>query len=229
MCARITVLTREEVAAVVADIQAGRKPGALVRASGESSRGQAYPGSSVDALALQAGEVCVSPCIWGFEVPWGKKPVFNTRLESALEGKGMWRSPIRDGRCILLASSFFEPHMSETIVNPKTRRAVKRSYEFWMADGTPLMLASVQQEGRLSVVTTVPNSYVKDVHPRMPLGLRFEEVPLWLEGDVADLAQLADRAPLSLDRAAVQLARSVAGGAQSGGAAALDDGQLTLF
>ena len=150
-------------------------------------------------------------------------------LESALEGKGMWRSPIRDGRCILLASSFFEPHMSETAVNPKTRRAVKRSYEFWMADGTPLMLASVQQEGRLSVVTTVPNSCVEDVHPRMPLGLRFEEVPLWLEGDVADLAQLADRASLSLDRAAVQLAGPVAISAQSGGAAASDDGQLTLF
>ena len=52
MCARITVLTREEVAAVVADIQAGRKPEALVRVDGESPRRQAYPGSSVDALAL---------------------------------------------------------------------------------------------------------------------------------------------------------------------------------
>lgn len=128
------------------------------------------------------------PFTWGFNLSDGKRLVFNTRIESALGGSGLWSGPIREGRCVLPVAAFFEPHGSETAPSPRTGRRVKRQYEFTSPDGEPLLLASVAWSGRLSVVTTEPNASVAPVHPRMPLALRFEEVRTWLDGDFPTLA-----------------------------------------
>lgn len=107
----------------------------------------------------------------------------------------MWEEPLRNGRCILPAATFFEPHETQTTVNPKTGRTVKRQFEFSLPDEEPLLLASVSQDGKLSVVTTKPNESVAPIHGRMPLALRFEEVQAWLEGDYD---ALADRSGIDL-------------------------------
>ena len=176
------------------DAVKGRK---RLHLAGDSKRGQARPGSTVNAIAVGADGLGVAPLTWGFAAPdRSGKLVFNTRVESALGGSRMWAEAIREGRCILPAAAFFEPHRSETARSPRSGRTTKRQYEFSMPDGAPLLLASVQRDGRLSVVTTEPNASVAPVHPRMPLALRFEEVPTWL-GD--DFPTLADRSGLPLD------------------------------
>ena len=76
----------------------------------------------------------------------------------------------------------------------RTGRQVKRPYRFDDPEGAPLLLAGIRDDERCSVVTTEPNRYVSPVHDRMPLLLRFEEVRLWLDGDLTDLTSLADRA-----------------------------------
>lgn len=58
-----------------------------------------------------------------------------------------------------------------------------------------LLLASIHDGRRLSVVTTEPNAVVAPVHPRMPLVLRFEEVGTWLRGN---FETLADRSSINL-------------------------------
>ena len=72
---------------------------------------------------------------------------------------------------------------------------MKRQYEFSSASGSPLLIASVRQDDRLSIVTTEPNAAVSPIHERMPLVLRFEEVGQWLSGSPAELA---DRAGIAL-------------------------------
>lgn len=78
-------------------------------------------------------------------------------------------------------------------------------------------------DGRFcSVVTTGPNARVSPVHPRMPLLLRFQEVPLWLEGSASDIAPLADRSQCDL---AARPELEAAPTAQP----RPDEGQLSLF
>lgn len=201
MCGRFTVLTKEELADVVESIRRRRAPASLIREhSGElqHSRLQARPGNEVDAVADLNGDVVAQRLMWGFTVPWSSRPVINTRLESALGGTKMWSGPLHDGRCILPAASFFEPKNVDMPEGSEVKRAIRQTYEFQQSDGLPLLLAGVQDAGRVSIVTTQPNADVSPIHQRMPLVLAFEEVPIWLTGEVADLASLADRSAIFL-------------------------------
>ncbi|MBQ3301486.1 MAG: SOS response-associated peptidase family protein [Eggerthellaceae bacterium] len=181
-------------------------------------RAQAFPGSVIPAFsqagvleangaalmgASPAGSLEIADCIWGFSVDWQKQSVFNTRLESALSGSGMWAGPMERGRCVVPVLAFYEPHATETVVSARSGKSVKRPYVFWQPSTVgqgvePLMIAAVCSDGRCSLVTTEPNAHVAPVHKRMPLILRFEEVPVWLEGDSRDVAELADRSAVGL-------------------------------
>lgn len=187
MCGRFEVLTYEEVAAVVAAVESNMPASAL----SDMSRAHARPGSSVLLFGRKAEDeptLEIAESIWGFTPEWGNKPVFNTRIESALSGSGMWRKPIQNGRCIIPTAAFFEPHTSETVRSPRTGKPMKRQYRFAMPEGGPLLLAGVQADGQCSVVTCQPNEWVSPIHDRMPLVLRFEEVATWLSSDWPALA-----------------------------------------
>lgn len=229
MCGRITMLTSDEIADAIQAIRK-RRASRLVRADDAAQqtamRSQAKPGSVVSVIARDAKSLYATDMTWGIIAPWGNKLVFNTRLESALGGTAMWKGPIREGRCILPAATFFEPHATEMTKSPRTGRPVKQSYEFALPGDEPLLLASVSDQGHLSVVTTEPNATVSPIHPRMPLILRFEEAPLWLEGGIDDIAQLADRSAIALVCAKEALGRHSASNAQSRSADAQTQLQL---
>lgn len=224
------MLSFDELQAVVAAVESGVTSGAdtLLATDDAAQRAQARPGSLVQAVAVHAGEPSIDQFTWGFPIQGGKKLVFNTRLESALAGSGMWATAIRNGRCLFPVASFFEPHLTEVDTSPRTGRPIKRQYEFAGADGAPLLLAAVANNGRLSVVTTEPNAAVAPIHPRMPLVLRFEEVPVWLEGDYASLA---DRSGLTFEIAPETITGPRHKNAEPHEAArrVADDAQLSLF
>ena len=221
-------MTYEELLDVVEAIERGdNRHRRLSRA--EKARIQARPNALVQAIAPRENQLRIEDFTWGFPIDGGKKTVFNTRIESALQGSRMWGNALRDGRCILPVASFFEPHATETSLSPRTGKPVKRQYEFFGCsrerigdndestpsdvERLPLLLASIHDGERLSVVTTEPNASVAPVHPRMPLVLRFEEVATWLHGD---FATLADRSDIAL-------------GAQPETPAAPPSAQLSLF
>ena len=195
MCGRFVMLTREEVARVVAAVERGEW---LQPLDGTIERAQAFPGSEIEAFGTPDGSLAVGSFHWGFPVEWGKNPVFNTRIESALSGRGMWRDMVESGRCIVPAASFFEPHRSETVRSPKTGRQIKRAYEFAHDDDSPLLLAALTDGTHCSIVTTEPNRWVSPIHDRMPLVLHFEEVEQWLGGALSDIEPLADRGVYNL-------------------------------
>lgn len=84
---------------------------------------------------------------------------------------------------------------AETVLSEKTGKPVRRQYRFRLQHAGAFLLAGVQQEGRLSIVTTRPNAAVSSVHDRMPLVLGAGESSIWLG---ADFATLADRSAIQL-------------------------------
>lgn len=212
MCGRFEVFTYEEVAAIVAAVE-GRTDKPL--SATVDPRPHARPGSPVLLFGRRADadEFEIGEATWGFQPEWGTKPVFNTRIESALGGSGMWREPIQNGRCIIPAAAFYEPHATEISRSARTGRPIKRQYRFSLPSEEPLLLAGVQEAGHCSVVTCAPNRWVSPVHDRMPLVLRFEEVPTWLS---PDWPALADRSDVELQAAPETQGKS-------------ESDQLTLF
>ena len=201
MCGRVILLSFEELQSVLGDLRTGKSPAAVLPASKDRqlsfdaalhARQQARCGGDVQALVAArrsvASELDICSLRWGFTAPWNGKLVFNTRLESIMKPQSFWEDIARDGRCVLPVVAFFETHRSETVKSPKTGRQIKSAYAFASPQGYPLLLASVHDDERLSVVPTQPNDDIEAVHNRMPLVLRHDEIDTWLEGDYATLA-----------------------------------------
>ena len=199
MCGRFVVLTREEVADAVRAVE---ERGLLVPLARDGiARMQARPSAQVDIIDAQLQSTQLT---WGFAFPWHNGPVFNARVESLLSGSAAWRGAAREGRCVIPAASFFEPHATETVPSPRTGKPMKRPYEFSDPQGTALLLAGISGGGTCSIVTTEPNGQVEPVHNRMPLALTPAEAADWLDASWND-AQLLELWSTLADRARFEL------------------------
>lgn len=168
MCVRMVPLTYEEaVAALDSRERTGRAR--IGRRDEFDPVYDAYPGSEVPAYVTDSADrLAVAKLTWGFALEGRRGLVYNTRIETALDqlrrgGRGMWAGAIVRGRCLVPVRAFYEAHASETIASEGTGKPVRRQYRFRMPGAGAFLLAGVQHEGRLSIVTTAPNA---DVAPR---------------------------------------------------------------
>ena len=83
----------------------------------------------------------------------------------------MWAKAIAEGRCLVPVRAFYESHATEKVVSEKTGKPVKRQHMFRLPSACAFLLAAVQSDGPLSIVTTTPDASVAPVHDRMPLVL----------------------------------------------------------
>ena len=201
MCQRMCPLTFEEAQdALEAREETGH---AHVAAGGFDPGRDAYPGSLVAAYVPDTqGELASVSLIWGFDSPKGGRPVFNTRIETALaqlqDGRGMWADAIAHGRCLVPVRAFYEGHATERVPSERTGKPVRRQYRFRLPGARAFLLAGVCRDGRLSIVTTEPNASVAPVHNRMPMVLGPGESSVWLGPGFAALADRC-RVPLSAE------------------------------
>lgn len=200
MCGKCITYLQETLFDFIDQIEA-EEP---LTAHGESPGITAFPNSSaslivpvfdtaLEAPVLEAGTIVPRELAWGFEESWNPRVVFNTRVESA--AKPMWRDSMQHRRCIIPVSSFFETHRSETAASPRTGKSIKRSYEFHVVGEDVILIGCIWKGDRFSMVTTEANEDMAPIHPRMPLIVRQEELPLWLG---PDYQQLADRCSIEL-------------------------------
>lgn len=127
---------------------------------------------------------------WGLPRYGGNGLIINARAESVWE-KPAFRDGIRDGRCVIPASCFYEWDRSRNM-------ATFKSHGSW-----PLYMAGFHQMTELGerfvIITTRANDSVKTVHHRMPLLLSREEVGDWIY-DSRYAGQALDKVPEMLDK-----------------------------
>ena len=169
----------------------------------------AYPGSQVPLFVLRDdGTLAATELTWGFPSPaQGGRTVFNTRIETALrqatDGRGMWVTPITNGRCIVPVRAFYEwwtqpgTPRAGSDGEASGKRSRRPQVAFQLAGHRIFLIACVRQGERFSVVTTEPNASVASVHNRMPLVLGPGESSVWLGNDWPSLADLS---AIQLDR-----------------------------
>ena len=132
---------------------------------------------------------------WGLIPHWAdpasfKATLFNARSETAHE-KPSFRDAIKQARCLLPASGFYEWKQGES---PKTPYFIHR------ADDAPLAFAglwSLNAKGgtpilSCTVLTTRPNRLMAELHDRMPVILEGEQLDRWLDPSIRSAEALHD-------------------------------------
>ena len=200
MCAHFIVIPRDELERMIADIRN------ILRAEKHDSMfasyEHAYPKSEVPVLVTQNSNLDIQTKIWGYKVAWQKDVLFNTKIETALGSKkSIWDDSIRHRRCIVPSFGFFEPHIKDTHLSPKTGKTIKDQYYFQYPNSDIVWMAGVYEDDYFSIMTTTPNEWIKKIHRRMPLVLRPEELNIWLNGDYSTLAN-RDEVELSSNKIA---------------------------
>jgi putative SOS response-associated peptidase YedK len=142
-----------------------------------------------DTVVPGGGERTLVPMRWGLVPGWWKKPLkemrvatFNARSDTIAD-KPMFRDSFKRRRCLIPASGYYE-----WVTTPDG----KQPYYFSRRDGQVITIAGVQdgwtepQSGErlrsCSMVITDANTFVADIHDRMPVILEAGHFEAWMEG-----------------------------------------------
>ena len=186
MCGRFQGVPLEVVEQIIRDIV--MKNTAALLPDWPAVYPSAYPKSDVALITVEDGVLTAKVMRWGYEVSWGNGIVFNTRADSALKpGHNMWTDSLAKRRCVVPALGFYEPHKSETFINPKSGRENKQQYYFTLPGTQVMFLAGIYEDDHFSVMTTEPNVSARPIHERMPVVLTQGELNTWLYGDYPSL------------------------------------------
>ena len=130
---------------------------------------------------------------WGLIPSWEKDTAkarrhFNARSETAAE-KPSFRSAFKNRRCVILADGFYEW---------KTQGKSKQPFHITREDDGPLWMAGLwESDGsdngpgdNCTILTTAANEFMASLHHRMPVILRSDDIPMWIDEGFADSDQL---------------------------------------
>jgi putative SOS response-associated peptidase YedK len=185
MCGRYSALTEEEIIEIrevirEVSLRIAKDDFENYTAPAGSPQGirhEVYP--THDAPVITGGAhstVSFESLRWGFKKWDGKGVIINARSET-LQSKGMFRQLLVAGRCVVPAGEYYE-----------WEQQGKRKVKHFIKDkeGNLLFMAGLYrdtQEGREFVIIT-KDAYgdVVDIHDRMPVILRADQIEPWLNG-----------------------------------------------
>lgn len=136
--------------------------------------------------------------VWGLIPSWSKDPKIGSRMINAraetLAEKPSFRTAFRRRRCLVLADGFYEWRL-EGKGKPKTPMYIKLAlhkpfafaglWESWNSkDGSNILSCTI--------VTTRPNSFLENIHNRMPVILPEDTYSLWLQEGEAETKRLSE-------------------------------------
>ena len=143
-----------------------------------SPRTEVCPADRVDVVFRGDTSNEIASMQWGWKRSFSSKPLINARSAGAWEIK-TWAQALRERRCIIPASGFFEWDENQ----PQGRRD---KYRIEPADGDGFAFAglyeiSTKGEMFMSILTTAPSPMLSRIHHRMLVILDQDCYVDWLE------------------------------------------------
>ena len=173
MCGRLTLTHPNTALAALFDAS-------LANDLPDSPRFNICPTQAVPVVTASSGRRLLAPMRWGLVPSWYKTPsdgplILNARSDTVAE-KPAFREAIRQRRCLVLASGFYE-----WSAGPDGARL---PWYITRSDGAPMALGGLWQAwGDLvtcAVVTLNAGPNLEPIHDREPLILNPDQWPLWL-------------------------------------------------
>lgn len=131
------------------------------------------PSDLVPVVLCERDGNLVRPMTWGIKGYGENQLLINARRESLLE-KPRYRQML-DNRCVIPATSFFEPEIrgKEKIMHTFGQRKI--IYLAGLYEREP-------EKNRVTIITMAATGAVKSFHDRMPVALEESDLGDWLQG-----------------------------------------------
>lgn len=141
------------------------------------------------------GGLQMHPMQWGLIPAWlkpGEKPKvapINARSETIAE-KPMFRNLVKRRRCLVPANGFYEW---------KRTGGPKQPYYIHLTDQAIMLMAGLydvregengERQASYTIITGPPNGVMGSIHDRMPMIIHPDDVELWMDRDINEIAPL---------------------------------------
>lgn len=150
--------------------------------------GEIFPTNIVLVLSLENSEIEPELYTWGFPNFRNKGVIINARSETAIE-KPTFRKSLIERRCVIPSTGFFEWKQDST----------KQKYKFNLDGLENLYMAGIwnefKGEKRFAILTTAANKSMEDIHNRMPVILRYDQINSWINNFDAEQNILENEMP----------------------------------
>lgn len=139
-----------------------------------------YPNNEAPVLLYQDHKLQLVKKKWGYPSPVdSKKPIFNARIERFYDTKpSMWDQSFARQRCLIVAKEFFES--SKKTYQASNGHTYHERFSFKNPSEPLTLIAGIYDQDHFSMVTTIPNQWMKPIHNRMPLVIAPTELRKWL-------------------------------------------------
>lgn len=135
--------------------------------------GEIYPSENVPILIAKKGGIVPKIMSWGMPGFHKGSRIINARSETVYE-KNMFKDSIIHRRCVIPANGFYEWNQLGS----------KKKYYFTDSAQDTIYMAGIynkyQDKECFVILTTNANSCMSDIHNRMPLILKKEQIGDWI-------------------------------------------------
>ncbi len=142
------------------------------------------PGFSIPSIVYSSQKRIIKDFKWGLVPHWAKDPkigyrMINARAETVAEKPG-FKKAFSAGRCLVVASGFFEWEKKEKEKHPvyiylkdKNLMVMAGLHEMWIS-GEEKILETC------TIITTTSNTLLEPIHNRMPVIIHEKDMDIWL-------------------------------------------------
>jgi len=180
MCGRYTIFSdteQRDIRDIIDEVQR--------KVNGELKTGEIFPTDKAPVLIEQQNKITPELFTWGFPNFKSKGVIINARSETLME-RPMFRGCLSSKRCVIPSTGFYE----------WTHTGEKEKYLFNLPDTQALYMAGLYNdfdgERRFVILTMDADSSMADIHNRMPLVLRNDEVNHWIRNQ-SEAFEILDR------------------------------------
>ena len=181
MCGRYSVLTEDEIIEVrliIRDLSL-RLASDDLREYAVEHQQAVFPTNKAPVVTSNGSETTFELGQFGFEKWNGEGVIINARAETIKE-KSMFKQRIQQGRCVVPASGYYEWKLPGEGQKKKIKHMIKDK------DGNLLFMAGLWRDGingkEFVIITKEPFGEIKDIHDRMPVILKTDQIEAWLSG-----------------------------------------------
>jgi putative SOS response-associated peptidase YedK len=182
MCGRYSVLTEDEVIAVreiIRSVSLRLARDEFDKYERILQQKEVFPTNRAPVITGNGNEMAFELGQFGFERWDGKGVIINARAETVKE-KAMFKNHIGKGRCVVPASGYYEWKQPGEEKKKKIKHLIKDSA------GNLLFMAGLYRDGKdgreFVIITKDPVGQITEIHDRMPVMLRVDQLEDWLSG-----------------------------------------------